>query len=451
MIVELPQIVRNSFKNMLIHFLYFSSKPNFEPYFNKHNQELEKLLASGLTIENRHYDVRIFAVTADSPARSKFSNAMQYNGRFGCINCVILTTKIGANGPRVYKNSLIVPIRTQNDYLQHVKMAQDIRKDFLGIKGPCYWSKFFTIPDNCLLDPMHLIFEGVVKRLLTIFLQKETSGKLGCFGRLRLDFVLVYQLFLDILKIGSSAQSRFFNDLLKNIKYPTEINGSNYLTAQLSFWKASEYRNFAYYAAPVILIQFLKDHHNYFKHFMFYVTAIRLLSKDDISKDDIRSADLLLRVFINQFEELYGEDELTFNLHSHIHLPLQVARFGPITKLSCFAFEGLIGMCKINVHGNRGFGNQINKFIQINRYLSDNSNVLNSLKQTPLSSFINKIKPKKCQQINKLSYLKDDALINRLLVSANISLDEEIFVKESLFIKTIGNFLCAFLKILNLS
>ena len=171
---------------------------------------------------------------------------------------------------------------------------------------------------------------------------------------------------------------------------------------------------------------------------MFYVTAIRLLSKEDITKDDIKSADLLLRVFINQFEELYGEDEMTFNLHSHIHLPLQVARFGPITKLSCFAFERLIGMCKINVHGNRGFGNQINKFIQINRYLSDNSNVLESLNQTPLSSFINKIKPRSCQKIKKLSYLKDDEFINRLFISANISMDEEIFVKESLLIKTIG-------------
>ena len=176
MIVELPQIVRNSFKNILIHLLYFSLQPNFEPYFNKHSQELEKLLSSGLTIENRHYQVRIFAVTADSPARAKFANAMQYNGRFGCINCIIQTIKIGVHGPRVYKNNLIVPMRTEKDYLKHVQIAKEMRKEFLGIKGPCYWSKFFKIPDNCLLDPMHLIFEGVVKRVLTINLGKKPQG-----------------------------------------------------------------------------------------------------------------------------------------------------------------------------------------------------------------------------------------------------------------------------------
>jgi len=176
---------------------------------------------------------------------------------------------------------------------------------------------------------------------------------------------------------------------------------------------------------------------------MFYVTAIRLLSKENIQNDDIKSADILLRVFISQYEQLYGEGEMTFNLHSHIHLPLQVARFGPITKLSCFAFEGLIGMCKINVHGTGGFGSQVNKFIQINRYLSDNENELNSLNQTPLSCFMNKIKPQESQQKKKLSYLKDDAFLNQMLDKANIRLDEEINLKEVLHIKKIGNtFLC---------
>ena len=77
-------------------------------------------------------------------------------------------------------------MRTEKDYLKHVQIAKEMRKDFLGIKGPCYWSKFFKIPDNCLLDPMHLIFEGVVKRVLTINLGKETTRKLGCFGRFRI-------------------------------------------------------------------------------------------------------------------------------------------------------------------------------------------------------------------------------------------------------------------------
>ena len=182
MICELPQLARNSFKNMLIHFLYFSSAPNFQPYFNKHSQELEKLLKYGLTIDNRHYEIRILAVTADSPARSKLTYSMQFNGRFGCIYCLIRTTKIGANGPRVYKNNLNVPLRTKSDYLKHVKMAEELRKDFLGVKGRCYLSKFITLPDNCLIDPMHLVFEGVVQRVLSIVLEKQTTGKLGCFG-----------------------------------------------------------------------------------------------------------------------------------------------------------------------------------------------------------------------------------------------------------------------------
>jgi hypothetical protein len=29
---------------------------------------------------------------------------------------------------------------------------------------------------------MHLVFEGVVQRVLSIVLEKQTTGKLGCFG-----------------------------------------------------------------------------------------------------------------------------------------------------------------------------------------------------------------------------------------------------------------------------
>ena len=45
---------------------------------------------------------------------------------------------------------------------------------------------------------------------------------------------------------------------------------------------------------------------------------------------------------MKDYENLYGLEYVSYNLHAHIYLPDQASLFGPINKVSSFSFEGNI-------------------------------------------------------------------------------------------------------------
>jgi hypothetical protein len=56
---------------------------------------------------------------------------------------------------------------------------------------------------------------------------------------------------------------------------------------------------------------------------------------------------------------VYGDYEMTFTAHAHLYLPDQVARFGPLHKISGFVFEGMIKHIKQFITGTRFVGQEI--------------------------------------------------------------------------------------------
>ena len=144
--------------------------------------------------------------------------------------------------------------------------------------------------------------------------------------------------------IGSKQNKMDFENKLKKIKYPSEF--PNWRVSFFSSYKlkASDYRTFICYTGPFLLMDIIDV--DFFKHFLVYATAIRLLSQENVTAVYIRHADVLLRYFVQTFVALYEEDNLNYNLHAHLHLATQVSLFGPLHKLSCFAFEGMLKMCK---------------------------------------------------------------------------------------------------------
>ena len=72
---------------------------------------------------------------------------------------------------------------------------------------------------------------------------------------------------------------------------------------------------------------------------MAYLIFIRKLTKKKISQNDLNEANELINWFNRKFEELYGKECVTFNLHANLHLVKQVEYFGPITGTSVLEFE----------------------------------------------------------------------------------------------------------------
>ena len=61
-----------------------------------------------------------------------------------------------------------------------------------------------------------------------------------------------------------------------------------------------------------------------FVHFVEYVVFLRLLSDKKIQTSDILITFDIIVKYIEKFEEFYGKNNITFNLHSRLHLTKQV-------------------------------------------------------------------------------------------------------------------------------
>ncbi len=60
---------------------------------------------------------------------------------------------------------------------------------------------------------------------------------------------------------------------------------------------------------------------------MQYIVIMRLLCDKTILTADIIQSFKLIEKYIEKFEILYGKENMTFNLHSHLHFPQQVQKY----------------------------------------------------------------------------------------------------------------------------
>ena len=97
---------------------------------------------------------------------------------------------------------------------------------------------------------------------------------------------------------------------------------------------------------------------------------MRLLTQTSVSTDDINLSSILINKFVHLYEELYGCLNMTYNLHCHLHLPVQVLLYGPLHMVFSFPFEGFFKICHGLFYGTRALAELILKNVNIMQYLS---------------------------------------------------------------------------------
>lgn len=60
----------------------------------------------------------------------------------------------------------------------------------------------------------------------------------------------------------------------------------------------------------------------------------------------LNRAEDLLKAFVLDFQTLYGDKNVTFNVHNLLHIVGDVRKFGPMDSFSAFRFENYIGKVK---------------------------------------------------------------------------------------------------------
>ena len=227
--------------------------------------------------------------------------------------------------------SMNVPVcRTHEMVLEYAKLAAKYNIPVMGVKGPsmCFFLNGFDMARSVIPDSMHNLWLGISVQFRKLW--EKSVGKPYYVRNLysQIDSYLVStKPSLDLLRVPRILE-----------QYSSD-------------WKASENRDFVLYLSPVILKFVLQK--QYYDHWMLFVCGCRLLYRTEVPYEDTRIALRLFHKFILLTADLYGEENVTYNLHLLQHLPQSVRDWGAPWATSAFLFESAGGDLIQLFHGTR--------------------------------------------------------------------------------------------------
>ena len=177
-------------------------------------------------------------------------------------------------------------------------------KNFRGISGKSSLANLIgiAVPLSIPPDPMHLIDLGLVKYFVECWL-----GNITHF----------------IKELLTKEQITSLNQILCNLHVPVEFSRSPRSFEDVSKWKADELKDFAIYFFP-IMDAFMEV--TYFKHFILFVQAYRILSGTTITIQKFRRAEKLMNLFTTKLEQFYGKRIFTIKVHNVCYHMLDFVR-----------------------------------------------------------------------------------------------------------------------------
>lgn len=276
-----------------------------EPLLN----EYKLLTNSGIHYNNRVINIRFSKFILDAPAKSFILCVKGHNAYHGCTKC---TTEGVMVNNRMCFPDLNNCLRTNEGFRNG--MYEDYH-----IGATPLLSLDIDIIKSFVLDYMHLVCLGVMKRLLLFWVKGNMNIRMS-----KEDYSLMNNQLLLFRKCINS------NDFAR---LPRTLN-------ELDRWKASEFRNFLLYTGPIVLKNRIKN--SQYVHFLSLHCSIRILCTPDICIKHNSFAKELICYFINNFSKLYGQEFINHNVHNLIHLPDDVLMHGPLDAFSAFKYENFM-------------------------------------------------------------------------------------------------------------
>lgn len=344
-IAELPEHIRESF--VIIAGLWYDNvcKPPMNVFLRPLCLKLQQCFNNGINWVNQKTGETINSkavaplIIADAPARAQLQNILNFNGRYGCNICEIRTKRSkkhsGQKACRIFPFKIDCKIRTgERMEAQARKLCKLNKNQIRGVKG---YSILSCLPlvdiGTCVLpEYMHSVLLGVVKQVIKLWLDKKGPWNIN-------------------------KKSKEIDNFVTSIRPLQSFCRLPRPLTHYHFYKASENYNFLlFYSLPALIVHLPNE---YFQHWMILVIALFNLLQNQITPFDLNQSDILLKLFVKQFEKLYGDRELTYNTHQLLHLALCVERWGPLWATSAFPFENYNGFIAKFVHGNKHLGQEI--------------------------------------------------------------------------------------------
>lgn len=352
-------------------------------YLEDFVNELNKLLTDGLIYDAVTYPVKIHSFVCDSQARAFVKCTKSPGGYSCCDRC----TEVGSYfRDKVILKGVNAPKRSDQSFL----LKTDSDHHIASITSPLIELNVGLV-SKFSLDYMHSVCLGVMRKLLVTWV----GGDLP----VRLRAGLVDELSLKLVNLKRYV--------------PKEFNRRPRSLRELSYWKATEFRNFLLYFGPVVLKKIIDK--SIFEHFMLFHYAISVLvSPFHIKNIGVDIPQECLKMFVLHCINIYGPQFMIYNIHIMCHLTEDVRRFGALDVTSAFVFENYLGQLKGMIRS------PTNAIQQIHRRLIETTNFSYKIysnkletqfflkhRNGPLLDNVNR-----CQQFKRMIYKGTDFEVN---------------------------------------
>lgn len=356
MVNELPYNVRT--KELIVVGLWFGKdKPDMNVFLGPFVENMNKLSKEGVPCKINGTDllVKIFALVCcvDSVARAPVQGFVQFNGKYGCHQCLHPGESVKSNPNNPRSGNIKYPLlekvpknRTVHQTEKNMKKATRTKTPVFGVKGPSHLINLinFHFIYGVVVDSMHCC-TGVAKQFSTKWF--GNAKKSGLFPKSNIQEI---------------------DNLLLNFQVPNQIVRLTRTFSEKAFWKSREWENWILFFSSTILNNILPQ--KLYCHWMLFVEAIYLLLKDDLQISDVDFADQLLHEFVAETEILYSKVSMTFNIHLLLHLAKSVYDWGPLWSHNAYAFESGNGQLIKVIHAAKSVHNQVCRRISLRYSIS---------------------------------------------------------------------------------
>ena len=278
----------------------------------------------------------LLCTACDIPAARKVSGFVGHNALHGCSKCLkkFPTASFGEKPDYTGYNRTLWEPRSRELHHQYAKKHRECntakaQKDIERVYG-CRYSVLLELPyyniiRMCIVDPMHNLLLGTAKHMLAVW---KSHG------------LLVHDHFESIQKKVDSFVT------------PSDVGRIPFRIASgFSGFTADQWHNWIQLYSLCSLKEFLPQRD--YNCWLLFVKACALMCRRSITLQQLDDADALLIEFCLKFEQLYGKEDCTINIHLHGHLKECMEDFGPVYAFWLFSFErlnGVLGSYHTNCH-----------------------------------------------------------------------------------------------------
>lgn len=246
-------------------------------------------------INGQSYEIKIKGFICDVPAKSFIKYTKRHTGYYSCPKCNIECSYL--------EGKMCFP-----DMMFNIKIVQDFRNKS-QTEHHTGTPLLEEIPNIDLikdfpLDAMHLIYLGVVRKLIDMWCYCKPPSKLSA---------------RQIENISISLVALKHNITCNFNKKPRTLH-------KYKRWKATELRQILLYTAPLSLKAVLSE--DMYLNFIYLHVAVTILSNSKLLCNYIDYAEQLLKYFVETFITLYGKHNVFHNVHNLLHLTNDCKRFG---------------------------------------------------------------------------------------------------------------------------